>query len=131
MRPLPSSARLLHISLWLVQLVLASSLLWAAYLKLFLPTAQLAAMWPWTAQLPNAFVNLTALFDGLGAIGLVVPTLLNVRPRVASLAAIGIIGLMIGAIVLHLTRGEASLIGVNLVFMGLASFVAWGRNIQA
>ncbi|WP_077922943.1 DoxX family protein [Spirosoma sp. 209] len=127
MRPLQSSVRLLHISLWLVQIVLASSLIWAAYLKLFSPTAQLAAMWPWTAQLPKAFVNLTALLDGLGAIGLVLPSLLNVRPRVTSLAAVGIIGLMIGAIVLHLSRGEASLIGVNLVFMGLAAFVAWGR----
>ncbi|MGF7218135.1 hypothetical protein GGR92_004312 [Spirosoma lacussanchae] len=106
MRSVQSSARLLHISLWLVQIVLASSLIWAACLKLFLPTAQLAAMWPWTAQLPNAFVNLTAFFDGLCAIGLVIPTLLNVRPRVASLAAVGVIGLMIGAVVLHLSRGR-------------------------
>ncbi|GAB3804589.1 DoxX family protein [Spirosoma humi] len=121
------SAKLLHISLWIVQILLAASLGWAACMKLFKPIDQLAAMWPWTAQLPYGFVQLTALFDGLGAIGLVIPTWLNVRPRMTSLAALGVIGLMSSAVVMHLIRGEASLIGVNLVFMGLAAFVAWGR----
>jgi hypothetical protein len=35
---------------------------------------------------------------------------------------------MISAAVFHISRGEASLIGMNIFFLLLAAFVAWGRS---
>jgi hypothetical protein len=34
--------------------------------------------------------------------------------------------LMAGAVVTHLRRGEMQPVAVNLVFLGLSAFVAWG-----
>ncbi|OZI09729.1 hypothetical protein BWI93_02365 [Siphonobacter sp. BAB-5385] len=123
--------RILHVTLWLIQLLLAASLLWAASMKLFQPLDQLAAMWPWTNQVPRSVVTLTGMVDVLGALGLVVPMLLNVKPALTPLAAVGVILLMITASIFHIARGEASLIGVNVVFALLAAGVAWGRWTNA
>jgi len=36
--------------------------------------------------------------------------------------------LMISAITFHVSRGESSVIGFNIMIMVMAGFVAWGRN---
>ena len=100
-------------------------------MKLFQPTEKLAAMWPWAGQVPVALVKFTGLVDLLGAIGLIVPSLLRIKPKLTPMAAIGIIVLMISASIFHVSRGEASQTGVNIVFAGVAAFIAWGRFSRA
>src|SRR4051812_5737288 len=102
----------LQVLLWLAQLILASSLLWAAATKFFQPANALAAMWPWTAD-HRTLVYLTALLDLLAVIGLILPTLSRPHPRLTISSAYGIIGRMVAAIILHVSRGEISLIGIN------------------
>lgn len=119
--------RILHVTLWLIQLMLAASLLWAASMKLFQPLDQLGALWPWTNQVPRSLVTLTGMVDVLGALGLVLPMLLNVKPALTPLAAVGVILMMLTASIFHIARGEVSLIGVNVIFTLLAAGVAWGR----
>lgn len=121
----------LHIALWVVQILLAASLVWSAWMKLFQPINQLAAMWPWTGQIPATLVKLTGIVDFLGAIGLILPALLRIRPQLTPIAAGCIIVLMMCAITFHALRGEASVIGFNIVFALLAAFVAWGRFTKA
>ncbi|ADB41868.1 DoxX family protein [Spirosoma linguale] len=118
---------LLNIALWTAQVVLAVSLIWAATMKLFRPADQLATMWPWTAEHTN-LVKLTGVLDLLSGIGLVLPTLLHIQPKLTRYAAYGTVALMVAASLFHLTRGEASQIGVNIFFALLAIFVAWGRQ---
>ena len=36
-------------------------------------------------------------------------------------------GLMVGAMITHGRRGEAPLVLLNLVYLALALFIAWGR----
>ena len=122
---------MLNIILWIVQLLMAATLIWAAYAKWFMPAAKLAAMWPWTSQLSPALVKLTGVLDFLGGLGLVLPVLLRIQSRLTPIAAIGLILLMICATVFHVSRGEASQIGFNIVFALLAAFVAWGRRTKA
>lgn len=121
----PSKA--LNIALWTVQALLSATLLWSATLKLFQPIAEMAAMWPWAGQVSPALVKFTGLVDALGALGLVLPGLLRIRPGLTPLAALGVLALMVCAAVFHILRGEASSIGVNVVVALLAGFVAWGR----
>ncbi|WP_461071665.1 DoxX family protein [Spirosoma horti] len=121
---------LLTVALWLAQVLLAVSLIWAASMKLFQPVDQLAAMWPWTAD-HTTLVKQTGVVDLLAGIGLVLPALLRIRPKLTSYAAYGIIALMVAASVFHIARGEASQSGVNIVFALLAIFIAWGRRAQA
>nr|BFE86050.1 hypothetical protein GCM10020093_086510 [Planobispora longispora] len=43
------------------------------------------------------------------------------------LAAVGLVLLMVGAMITHLRRHETKVIVVNLAYIALAGFVAWGR----
>jgi len=121
----------IHVALWVVQVVLAISFIWAAWMKLFQPIDRLSVMWPWTGQVPMTLVKFTGIIDFLGAMGLILPSLLRIQPRLTPIAAMAIIVLMLCASVFHIMRGEASVIGVNIVFGIMAAFVAWGRFTKA
>ncbi|RYE25336.1 MAG: DoxX family protein [Sphingobacteriaceae bacterium] len=125
------SSKALHITIWVVQIVLAASFIWAAGMKLFSPVSQLAAMWPWVAEVPGSLVKFTGVIDLLGAIGLILPSVLRIRPKLTPIAALAVIVLMVCASIFHITRGETSVIGANLVFGIMAAFVAWGRFSKA
>lgn len=126
----PKQPQTLHRILWLVQVLLSATLLWAASQKLFLPASQLARMWPWTAD-HTELVKLTGVLDGLAGLGLVLPALLRLYPMLTAYAALGTVALMVAAIIFHVSRNEASLIGINIIFALLALFVAWGRLTKA
>lgn len=121
------SSKAIHIALWVAQVVLAASLVWAGMMKLLQPVEKLSAMWPWTGEVPLAFVKFTGIIDLTGAMGLILPTLFRIQPKLTPIAAVGIIVLMICASVFHIMRGEVSGIGVNVVFAIVAAFIAWGR----
>ena len=117
----------LNIILWIAQVLLALSLIWASSMKLFQSADKLAQMWPWTAD--NAgLVKFTSVLDLLAGIGLVLPALLRIQPKLTVYAAYGIIALMIAASVFHIARGEGSQIGANIFFAVFAIFIAWGRQ---
>jgi len=113
-------SKTLNILLWIAQVLLAVSFIWAAYMKLFQPE-QTAEMWPWAGQVSSALLIFTGIVDLSGGIGLLIPKLTRI-------AAICIIILMICASIFHIMRGEASVIGANIVFVLLAGFIAWGRS---
>lgn len=116
-----------HILLWIAQIILSITLIWAAFVKLVQPIEQLKAMWPWTGEVSPALVRFTGVIDLLGALGVLLPSLFRFKPILAPLAAGGIVLLMISASVFHIYRGEASQIGFNIVFGLIAVFVAYGR----
>jgi hypothetical protein len=120
----------INVILWIAQVLLAASFVWAAAMKLFQPSDKLAEMWPWTADNPE-LVKLTGVLDLLAGIGLVLPGLLRIQPKLTIYAAYGSILLMIAASIFHIVRGEGSQIGVNLFFLVLAIFIAWGRQKKA
>ena len=96
-------------------------------MKLFQPVEQLSAMWPWTGDIPLLWVKLSGIVDLLGALGVVLPTLLRIKPQLTDVAAIGVVLLMICASIFHISRGEAAQIGFNVFLALIAAFVAWGR----
>ncbi|UZR96902.1 DoxX family protein [Chondrinema litorale] len=111
----------------MIQVLLAISLIWSAFLKFITPIEELSEMWFWVGEVPIYLVKFTGLIDLLGALGLILPNFINAKPLLTPLAAIGIILLMICAAIFHILRGEVSDIGVNIIFAFLAAFVAWGR----
>ena len=121
-------SKALNIALWVVQLLLAACLVWAASLKLFQPIEKLAVMWPWAGQVSISLVKFTGIIDLLGGLGLVLPGLLKIKPRLTYFTALGIIVLMFVAGIFHISRGEGSQIMPNIVFALMAAFVAWGRK---
>ncbi|MEJ1242054.1 DoxX family protein [Chryseolinea sp. T2] len=116
------------IALWAIQSLLALSLIWSAWMKLFTPTSHLAQMWSWAGEVSDALVKFTGIVDLTGALGLILPGIFNIKSRLTAIAALGVVLLMICAIIFHVARGEASSIGVNIVFLALASVIWWYRR---
>src|ERR671937_2569009 len=91
-------------ALWIVQGLLALIFLFAGGMKLVLPLEVLTAQMP----LPGLFVRFIGVAEVLGAIGLILPRLLRIRPGLTPLAAAGLVIIMIGATVLTLAGGEVA-----------------------
>jgi len=134
---LPSAAatsrpsRSLHVTLWLVQALLAAAFLLVGYTHAAEPIAVAIARAPWVASLPVPLVRFIGVVELAGALGLLLPAATRVRPILTSLAAAGLAVMMALAIPFHLVRGETSEIAINLVLGSLAAFVAWGRARRA
>lgn len=123
-------SKTLNIAVWLCQLLLAATLVWASSMKLFKPIDELAQMWPWVADNPT-LTKITGIFDLLGGLGIVLPSVLRIKPVLTIYAGYGIIALMLAASAFHISRAEASQIGFN-IFVGLvAGFISWARSRKA
>ena len=97
----------------------------------FLPIEAISASMPWTGQLPALIVRLLGLIDLSGAVGLILPSLLRIKPQLTPWAALCIIALMVCATIFHVSRGEASVIGFNIFVAVVAAFIVWGRFKKA
>ena len=113
----------MNIALWIIQGLLAALFLFAGGMKLILPIEELTKQMP----LPGWFLRFIAVCEVLGAIGLILPGLLGIRPGLTPLAAAGLVIIMIGATVLTLGSGDISTALLPLVTGLLAAFVAYGR----
>jgi uncharacterized membrane protein YphA (DoxX/SURF4 family) len=118
------SLKFWNVTCLVLQILLSATLLWAGYTKIFTPQDELATMWPWTADNPK-LVIVAGIFDILGGLGIVLPSLLKIKAQLTLYAAIGIILLMLSAAIFHISRGEISDIGINIFVIVLAGFVAW------
>lgn len=126
-----SSSKPLHHGLWAAQIVLAAMFGMAGAMKATTPIPELAATLPWAASVPEALVRFIGFAELAGAIGLVVPAALRIKPQLTALAAAGLALVMVLAGAFHLVRGEAAALPINLGLLALAAFVAWGRTTRA
>ncbi|HAD11472.1 MAG TPA: hypothetical protein DCF33_03440 [Saprospirales bacterium] len=117
----------LNIGLWITQVLLAALYLMTGSTKLFQPIEEIAKMLPWAAEMPAGMVRFIGLSELLGGLGLLLPSILRIQPRLTVFAAIGLTLVQVLATGFHLSRGETSVIGMNFLFMAMAGFIAWGR----
>jgi len=113
-------------ALWIVQGLLALLFAWAGGLKLVMPLDQLVGPGGMPA-LPGWFLRGIGVCEVLGAIGLILPGLLGIRPGLTPLAASGLVIIMVGATVITVQSGGIGLAMIPLVVGILAAFVAYGR----
>jgi uncharacterized membrane protein YphA (DoxX/SURF4 family) len=119
--------KVINVILWIAQVLLAVTLIWAGVMKLFKPEE---LPWQWVKENPS-LVKVTGILDLLAGIGLIIPSLLRIQPKFTIYAAYGTIALMISASVFHISRGEASQIGFNIFVVVTAVFIAWGIKRKA
>ena len=120
-----------NVGLWIVQSLLALTFVGTGLWKLGTPISELAVKMPWMGEVSQGFLYATAVFDILGGLGVLVPSVTRIKPGLTVLAAFGCAALMTGAIVFHVSRGEAANTPFNFVLVALALFVAWGRYSKA
>ena len=115
----------MNIALWIVQGLLAALFLFAGGMKLVMPIEEMMKQMP--IPLPGLFLRFTGVVEVLGAIGVILPWLLRIRPGLTPLAAAGLVIVMIGATAYTLAAGDISTALIPLVVGLLAAFVAYGR----
>lgn len=110
-------------ALWTVQVLLALLFLFAGGAKLVLPAEALKG----PVTLPVLFLRFIGVCEVLGALGLILPAALRIRPGLTPLAAAGLVIIMIGATVVNLMGAGAVAALITFVVGLLAVFVAYAR----
>jgi len=118
----------MNVALWIVAGLLAAVFLMAGMMKAIRPYEEVRESMDWVGDFSPGTIKLIGLVEVLGAIGLVLPPLLDIAPVLAPLAAVGLAVTMLGAAVTHARRGgEVQMLAGNLVLLAMAVVVAAGR----
>jgi uncharacterized membrane protein YphA (DoxX/SURF4 family) len=118
--------RIITSALWIVQGLLALLFLFAGSMKLILPIEVMTQQM--SLPLPGLFLRFIGTAEVAGAIGLILPGLLRMRPGLSPLAACGLVIIMSGATVVTLLGGEGAAALIPLVVGLLCALVAYGRR---
>jgi uncharacterized membrane protein YphA (DoxX/SURF4 family) len=118
----------MNIALWILQVLLAALFLFAGGTKLALPIDVLTSMGsPNQVHLPALLIRFLGVCEVVGALGLILPGLLRIRPALTPLAAAGLVIIMIGATVLTIIGDGIGAAMIPFVVGVLCAFVAYGR----
>ena len=117
----------MNILLWIVQILMTLLFLFSGGTK-FLPAETLQKMnSPNSVQLPILFLRFIGTCEILGALGLLLPSILRIRPQLTALAAAGLCVIMIGAVIITIIGIGVGMAIVPLIALVLCAFVAYGR----
>lgn len=115
--------------LWIIAGLLAAAFLATGLTKLTQPKDKLAAAgMAWTEDFSPGVIRIAGALEVLGAVGLVLPALLDTAPVLVPVAAVGLALVMVGAGATHVRRKEWPMVAANLLLLVLAVVVAWGRS---
>jgi hypothetical protein len=109
--------------LWVLQVLLALLFTFAGVTKLAMPAEQLTAQ----SSMSAGFLRFIAVCEILGAVGLVLPWLLRIRPGLTPLAAALLVIIMVGAVVTTVPTMGVGMALIPAVVGVLCALVAWGR----
>lgn len=82
----------------------------------------------WFHAVPQSLFVFIGVVEFLGGVGLILPAMTGVKPKLTSLAGFGLALVMLLAAVFHVMRGEFGFfVPMNLVLGGVAALIAVGR----
>jgi len=113
----------MNVLLWVLQFLLAAVFLAHGLFFLAPPASMLELLKP----IPTAFRLFLGVAEVLAAVGLTLPGITRIQPMLVSCAAAGIMIVMIGATVFHLSRGEVSSAITTSILLVMATSVAYMR----
>lgn len=125
------SSKGLNIALWVAQALIAVAFCMIGFIKLTTPIADLSQMMAWTGEYPEGFVRIIGLIDIAGGLGMLLPSLTRILPRLTVIAAMAATVLQVLAIGFHISRGEGAMTPLNFILLALILFILWGRSKKA
>lgn len=119
----------MNLALWIIAGFLAAVFLFAGSTKLFMSREELAEApgGGWVLDFSAGFVKALGAVEILGAVGLILPGLLGIAPVLVPLAAVGLATIMVGAAIVTYRRHESIHVLVDVTYLAMAVFVAFGR----
>ena len=112
------------VALWTAQAALALIFIFAGAMKLVLSGDDITG----DTGLPVLFMRFIGVMELLGGIGVIAPALLRFHRELTSLAAAGLVIIMVGATVTTLVDGMIAAALIPFVVGLVAAFVAYGRR---
>lgn len=83
---------------------------------------------PWFSAVPQGLFVFIGISEFLGGVGLILPAMTRVKPKLTPFAAVGLTLVMVLAAIFHILRGEYSFfLPLNLVLALGSAFIAYGR----
>lgn len=126
-----ASSKTWNIGLWIAQGLLGSMFLMAGIMKSTQPIEALTPNLPWVSGSNILLVRFIGISELAAALGLILPWLLKIQPKLTVYAALGLVLVMVLASGFHAIRGEYQAIGFNVVLGGLAGLIAYGRSFKS
>ncbi len=121
----------LNTTLWILQVIGGFFFAGSGFGKVLLYDNALYASAPkavaWYAAVPQSLIVFIGIVEVLGGIGLILPAMTRVMPKLTPLAGYGLALTMVLAAGFHALRGEWALIPANIILGGIAAFIAVGR----
>ena len=115
----------MNIALWIIQVLLSLLFLFAGATKFVMPVAEMNRQSP--VVLPGLLLHFIGACEILGALGLILPALLRIKPELTALAAAGLAIITLGATVITMKGGAIAMAAFPFVVCLLSIFVAYGR----
>jgi uncharacterized membrane protein YphA (DoxX/SURF4 family) len=114
-----------------IQLLLALLFAVGGLLKLTQPYARFVKLpaQAWANDFKPGHIRLIGILEVCAAVGILIPLLLGSLTMLMPLAAVGGALIMAGAMATHLRRAEYPNMVGNLVWLGLALFLAYSRLV--
>ncbi|MCA0983520.1 DoxX family protein [Halobacillus yeomjeoni] len=116
----------MNISLWIVQIILSFLFLIVGSQKIISANKEIDKTGDGSQKHLFVFIGIVEI---LGAVGLILPWLLNIVPILTPLAGIGISIIMILAAFHHAKSKEMQSVVTNIIILALALFLVIGRLI--
>ena len=114
----------MNIALWILQGLLAVAFIMGGGFKLLTPAEEMLAM---GMTVPTLALRIAGITELLGALGLILPSALRIKPQLTSIAA-SLLAIQVGlAVVYHLVMGEVDAFVPPLFLLLLCGIVAYGR----
>lgn len=120
----------MNIAIWIAQGIIAAMFLMAGIMKMTASKAVLKEkVGGWVDSYSDNTIKTIGFVEILGAIGLILPMVLNVLPVLTVAAAGGLALTMLAAMAIHLKRKENKEMGMNVVLLLVIGFVLVGRIV--
>jgi hypothetical protein len=120
----------MNTELWIGTIILALAMAASGAMKAFAGKEKLLKnpRMAWAGDFSDRMIRSIGAIEVVGAIGLILPGITGIAPILVPLAAVGLAIIMLGAVIVHVRRGDGIQAAVvPFVFMLMAIFIAWGR----
>jgi uncharacterized membrane protein YphA (DoxX/SURF4 family) len=116
--------------IWILQGLIALMFAMAGFMKLSKPKEELKKQgsMAWVSDVSSSNLKLIGALELLAALGLILPQVTGIQSWLTPVAALALVFTMIGALSLHIRRGDGrQALVVNVMLLLIAAFVAYGR----
>ncbi len=84
---------------------------------------------PWFSAVGQDLLIFIVVCEFLGGIGLILPAMTGVKPKLTAFAGVGLTTVMVLAAAFHVVRGEYGFVIVNVGLGSVPAFIAYGRLV--